>query len=409
MRRTLGQGHSELMNVIGMISGTSFDAIEAAALEITLDANTVHARLLGHSSVPYAPELHDAVAAMLPPATTTVDEVCRLDTLIGQSFANVAATLSERHFPQGADVICSHGQTVFHWVKDGHALGTLQLGQAAWIGETTGATVVTDVRSRDVAAGGHGAPLASLVDVLLLGKNPPKVRGALNLGGISNITVVGPVDAPIAFDIGPANALMDAAVTWLSDGAETYDHEGQRAARGDVDNDLLNDLLTDPYYGAPAPKSTGKEYFHLHYLRARLGSVSIKPDDLLATLTALTAVTVAKAVRQYGVEEIFASGGGTRNRVLMAELRRRLPDVRIALVDEFGVPEAAKEAALFALIGFLTVHGLTSSVASCTGARHSSVLGAIIPGRQPVVQLALESEPTKLIFEDASDRSSAVS
>jgi anhydro-N-acetylmuramic acid kinase len=208
------------------------------------------------------------------------------------------------------------------------------------------------------------------------------------------------VQAPIAFDIGPANALMDAAVTWLSNGEETYDHEGQRAARGEIDADLLNDLLTDPYYSEAAPKSTGKEYFHLHYLRARLGSVSINPDDLLATLTALTAVTVARVVRQYGVEELFASGGGTRNPVLMAELRRRLPDVHIALVDEFGIPEAAKEAALFALIGFLTVHGLTSSVASCTGARHASVLGAIIPGRQSVVQLASQDEPTKLVFYD---------
>jgi anhydro-N-acetylmuramic acid kinase len=393
------------MKVIGMISGTSYDAIEAAAVEITMDANTVIAQLLGHSSVPYRPELHAAVAEMLPPGTTTIEAVCRLDTQIGQSFAEVAAAISERYFADGADVICSHGQTLFHWVDDGHALGTLQLGQAAWIAEATGATIVTDVRSRDIAAGGHGAPLASLLDVLLLGKNPSTVRGALNLGGIANITVVGPNDPPIAFDIGPANALMDAAVTWLSDGAETYDHEGQRAARGEVDDELLNNLLKDPYYNSSAPKSTGKEYFHLDYLLAHLGSRLIEPDDLLATLSALTALTVARAVRQYGVEEVFASGGGTRNPVLMTELKRQLTGVRVALVDEFGVPEAAKEAVLFALIGFLTVHGLTGCVASCTGARHSSVLGAIIPGRQPVAQLSPEAEPTTLTFSDATDRS----
>ena len=210
------------MNVIGMISGTSYDAIEAVALEFTLAERSVHARLLGHVSVPYSEDLRSRVAKLLPPQVTTIDEVCRLDTLIGQSFAEVAASLSRDCFAGDVDVVCSHGQTVFHWVKDGHALGTLQIGQGTWIAEATGATVVTDVRSRDVAAGGHGAPLASLMDVLLLGKSPPNVRGALNLGGISNITVVGPEREPIAFDIGPANALMDAAVTWLSHGVETF-------------------------------------------------------------------------------------------------------------------------------------------------------------------------------------------
>ncbi len=393
------------MNVIGMISGTSYDAIEAVAAEFTIDGRTVRARLLGHVSVPYEAALRARVAALLPPQTTTIDQVCQLDTLVGQSFAEVAASLSRTYFDDEVDVVCSHGQTVFHWVRDGNALGTLQLGQPAWIAEATGATVVGDVRSRDVAAGGHGAPLASLMDVLLLGTNPPIVRGALNLGGIANITVVGPSREPLAFDIGPANALMDAAVTWLSDGEETFDEDGVSAARGHVDLALLEELLGEPYYDEPAPKSTGKELFHLEYLRAHVGERNMSRDDLLATLCELTARIVARAVRDEGVTELFVSGGGTRNPILMGAIARLVADsgVAISLIDDFGVPEAAKEAVLFALIGFLSVQGLAANVASCTGARHAVVLGAITLGRQPITSVPDEQSPTSLVFDRPLD------
>jgi anhydro-N-acetylmuramic acid kinase len=388
------------MKVIGMISGTSFDAIEAVAMNLSLDDHLVSAQLLGHRSVPYSSELRHRVALILPENATTIEEVCRLDTLIGQSFADVAGALADEFFEGVADVVCSHGQTVFHWVEGGHALGTLQLGQGAWIAERTGATVVEDVRSRDIAAGGHGAPLASLLDVLLLGRHPATVRGSLNLGGISNITVVGPSAEPIAFDIGSSNALMDAAVTWLTAGDEVFDRDGERAARGQVDGAFLADLLADPYYDAPAPKSTGKEYFHLEYLLSAIGTREIAPDDLLATLCEVTVETVARAVEKYEVTELFVAGGGTRNPVLMAGLRRRLANVPIFLIDEFGVPEDAKEACLFALIGFLSVHGLSGVIPSATGAREATVLGAIVPGRQPIASWSAERAPTSIVFHD---------
>jgi len=391
------------MNVIGMISGTSYDAIEAVAVELTLRDRGVHAVVVDHVSVPYDAALRSRVALVLPPNATTIDEVCQLDTLIGQAFADVAESLSRRCFAGGVDVVCSHGQTVFHWVVDGHARGTLQIGQGAWIAEATGATVVSDVRSRDVAAGGHGAPLASLVDVLLLGRHPHVVRGALNLGGIANVTVVGPALEPLAFDIGPANALMDAAITWLSDGARSFDEDGASAGRGRVDESLLEDLLSDPYYGAPAPKSTGKELFNLSYLRARLDDRRIAPDDLVATLCELTAQTVAQAVVEQGVAELFVSGGGTRNPTLMAAISRHLADhdITISPIDDFGVPEAAKEALLFALIGFLSVQGMTASIASCTGASHATVLGSIIPGRQLVTALPATMAPDHLVVQSS--------
>jgi anhydro-N-acetylmuramic acid kinase len=385
------------MRVIGMISGTSYDAIEALAVDLELDGSTVVVDMLQHVSAAYPPELHAAIAAILPPATTTIEQVCRLDTAIGTRFAEVAAELAERAGGGPADVVCSHGQTVFHWVEDGRALGTLQLGQPAFIAELTGSTVVSDVRTRDIAAGGQGAPLASLVDVLLLGSHPDRVCGSLNLGGISNVTVVGPDREPIAFDIGPASALLDAVVSAASAGRETYDVDGCGAARGTVDAELLAVLLDEPYYAEAPPKSTGKELFHLAYVRERVGDRQIARDDLLATLTALSAETIANDLRRLGVGEVIAAGGGTRNPTLMRELEQRLPGVSITTIDAYGIAEAAKEALVFALIGFLTVHGLPGTIASCTGASRATVLGSIAPGATALALTPAAISPTRLV------------
>jgi anhydro-N-acetylmuramic acid kinase len=385
------------MRVIGMISGTSYDAIEALAVDFELDGSTVVVDMLQHVSAPYPPELHAAIAAILPPATTTIEQVCRLDTAIGTRFAEVAAELAERAGGGPADVVCSHGQTVFHWVEDGRALGTLQLGQPAFIAELTGSTVVSDVRTRDIAAGGQGAPLASLVDVLLLGSHPARVCGSLNLGGISNVTVVGPDREPIAFDIGPASALLDAVVSSASAGRETYDVDGRGAARGTVDAELLAVLLDEPYYAEAPPKSTGKELFHLAYVQERVGNRHIAQDDLLATLTTLSADTIANDLRRLGVAEVIAAGGGTRNPTLMRALEQRLPGVSITTIDAYGIAEAAKEALVFALIGFLTVHGLPGSIASGTGASRATVLGSIAPGATALALTPAAISPTRLV------------
>jgi anhydro-N-acetylmuramic acid kinase len=384
------------MRVIGMISGTSYDAIEAVAVELAFEGESIVADLRAHLSVPYPDELHAAIAAVLPPATTSIEAVCRLDTAIGECFAEVAANLAADSFAGDVQVVCSHGQTVFHWVEGGRARGTLQLGQAAYIAERTGATVVHDLRPRDLAAGGHGAPLASLLDVLLLGAHPERVCGSLNLGGIANVTVVGPGREPLAFDIGPANALLDATLKLRSGGAELFDRGGVAAARGRVDEELLVRFLDEPYYAEPPPKSTGKELFHLDYVLERVGAREIATDDLLATLTALSAETVARDLRRLGVVEVVAAGGGTRNATLMAGLAERLPGVSIATIDRYGVAEAAKEALVFAVIGFLTVHGLPGVVASCTGARTASVLGSIVPGGRPLPLTPGAAAPTRL-------------
>ena len=376
------------MKVVGIISGTSFDAIETAAADLHLEDDVVVLRPLGSHGVPYDPGLRAAVAAALPPAATSAGEVCMLDTHLGRAFAEAAADAAQAFCGGQADLVVSHGQTIFHWVEGERALGTLQLGQPAWIAARTGSPMVSDLRSRDIAEGGHGAPLVSIFDILLLGSGERR-RAALNLGGIANLTVVPGRDAgdpAFAFDVGPANALLDAAVEYLTDGSETYDHDGRRAARGEVHDGLLRSLLAEPYYGLGPPKSTGKELFNLPYLLERLAPFGdIEADNLIATITALTSRTVADALERYDVPEVVASGGGTSNPTLMGMLQEDAKDVRLRTIEDWGIPSGAKEAYAFALMGFLSVHGLPSNVPSCTGARSEVVLGNFTPGRSPLV------------------------
>ncbi|MEU4473903.1 anhydro-N-acetylmuramic acid kinase [Micromonospora sp. NPDC023888] len=372
------------MRVIGLMSGTSYDGIEAAAAEFDLSGDTLRMRPLGRLSHPYPDELRTRIAAALPPAPTTTEAICVLDTGIGQAFAEAAERALAELCGGDADLVVSHGQTMHHWVDGGVVRGTLQLGQPAWIAEATGLPVVADLRSRDVAAGGQGAPLVALFDALLLG-GLPGVPAALNLGGIANITVVAPDADPLAFDTGPANALLDAAVRHFSGGTEEYDRDGRGAAAGQVNPVLLRRLLDEPYYRLPGPKSTGKELFHRPYLLAALADAPTpEPQDVLATLTRLTAVTVADACRDHGVTQLVVSGGGAHNPTLMRMIADELPGVLLSSSDDLGVASDAKEALAFALLGYLTVHGLPGTLPSGTGARHASVLGSITPGRRPL-------------------------
>jgi anhydro-N-acetylmuramic acid kinase len=367
------------------MSGTSFDAIETAVADLRLEDEILVLRPLGSRSFAYDPDLRAAIADVLPPNTTSAQEVCRLDTRLGQAFAEAATETAEEFCDGRVDLVVSHGQTVFHWVEDGKTLGTLQLGQPAWIAARTGSPVVSDLRSRDIAVGGHGAPLVSLFDVLLLGERP-ETRAALNLGGIANITVVSGDRSPLAYDTGPANALIDAAVQHFSGGSEHFDRDGLRGARGRVNERLLERLLADPYYSAPPPKSTGKEHFHLPYLLEALGEAGpLTEDDIIATLSALTARTVARELERWGVDEVVASGGGTANPTLMGMLANAAPEVEIRTTDAWGIPPGSKEAYAFAMMGFLTMHGLSANAPSCTGADSTVVLGSITPGNSPLV------------------------
>jgi len=347
-----------------MISGTSHDGIDVATVDFTLSGDTLLGSLSYHDTVPYEPSLRARLLAALPPASVSLGEVCALDTLVGKAFADAAR-------PK-ADLICSHGQTVFHWP----GMGTLQIGQPAWIAERIGVPVVSDVRVRDMAAGGQGAPLVALLDSLLLADLPGR-PAALNLGGIANITVMNP--APLAYDIGPANALIDAATLLSTGGARHYDRDGALAASGTVDPALLRRFLGEPYYALPPPKSTGKELFNASYLDGL-----VPGPDLVATVTALTAHTVAEAVREHRIDTLVVSGGGVPNPMLISLLRQQLPGVSLLPSGALGAPPDAKEAIAFALIGWLTYHGLPANLPACTGASAPRILGTITAGAGPL-------------------------
>jgi anhydro-N-acetylmuramic acid kinase len=396
--------------VVGLMSGTSMDGIDAATADLDLDGDVLCLTPLGHDTTPYSPELAAELRAALPPHATTMEAVCRIDTAVGQEFAAAAERARACH--PGTALVVAHGQTVFHWIGEGgRVAGTLQLGRPAWISERTGLPVVSDLRSADVAAGGQGAPLVSLFDLLLLAGADVR-RAALNLGGIANLTIV-PAKAPplpaagsgpLAYDAGPANALLDAAVIRLTGGAEMCDRGGARAARGTIDEGLLAVLLDDPFLAQGPPKTTGKERYHHGFLEAALARLGrdVAGDDLLATLTAHAAEVAGAECRRHGLAEVVVSGGGTDNPVLMKALAERAAPARLRSIDDLGIPSPAKEAYAFAVLGFLTWHGLPGNVPSCTGARHATILGTITPGRAPLaLPPPAPTGPARLVIESA--------
>jgi anhydro-N-acetylmuramic acid kinase len=355
--------------VIGLMSGTSMDGLDAAVATFEWDGDAIAMTPLAHLERPWPDAVRARLHAALGP--TTAAELCALDQLVGQRSAEVAGELGP------ADLIVSHGQTVHHWVERDTAKGTLQLGQPAWIAERTGAPVISDVRAADIAAGGHGAPLAGILDDLWL--KSPATRAALNLGGIANVTVVRPDQPPLAFDTGPGNCLLDEAARRTT--GQAHDHDGRLALAGTAQPALLDALLNDPYYALAPPKSTGREHFHLPGVLPQATA-----EDLLATLTELTAITVAQALAPYAPEEVVASGGGIRNPALTQALKHRLP---LTTSDERGLPAQAKEAYLMALVGFLSFN----QVPLLTGPR---VLGRITPGRAPLQLPRPRARPARL-------------
>ncbi|WP_433391788.1 anhydro-N-acetylmuramic acid kinase [Micromonospora sp. KLBMP9576] len=385
------------MKIVGLMSGTSCDGVDVAAAEFTLDGDTLVLRPLGHLGLGHGDELRAEIAALLPPRATTVEAVCRLDNRLGEVFAEAAARGVELA-GGGVDAVVSPGQTVFHWVADGHARGTLQLGAVARVAARVGVPVLSDLRSADVAAGGQGAPLVPAFDALLLdpahGAAP---RAALNLGGIANLTVLAPGAPVLGYDVGPANALLDAAAHRLL--GRPFDLDGARAAAGRVHPGLLAALLTEPYYAAPPPKSTGKELFHAGYLDARLAALGepVAADDVLATLTELTARVVAAECDRHGVAEVVAAGGGVRNRTLTARLAALgAGSWRLRTTDELGIPAQAKEAYAFALLGWLSWHGLPGALPSVTGAARAAVLGSWTPAGPAYRGVSAVAAPRRL-------------
>jgi anhydro-N-acetylmuramic acid kinase len=363
---------------LGLISGTSADGIDAA-----LASFDPAPRLLDAITLPYAPALRRRVLDLAQgDGRIVLDELGTLDVAIGQAFAAAAAELLARSnvAPDRVRAIGSHGQTVRHRPALTPEY-TLQLCDQNVIAERTGIATVADFRSRYVAAGGQGAPFAPAFHAAMLGRGDA-ARAVLNLGGIANVTLLpGDPSAPVlGFDTGPANCLLDA---WAERNAgQPIDRGGAFAASGNVDAALLERLLADPYFALPPPKSTGREMFHLAWLQPHLTGGE-RPADVQATLLALSARTIADAVRTHadGVDEVVACGGGVHNPVLMAALADALAPIRLRSSADYGIDPDFVEAMLFAwLARERLARRPVADLVRVTGARGARVLGAVYFG-----------------------------
>jgi anhydro-N-acetylmuramic acid kinase len=382
------------VRVIGLMSGTSADGVDAALVEWPEGVQERPLRLVAFRQDAFPAELqrriHDLAAGRTPPGET-LRELAALDVELGERFAASAAALAaEAGIALAAvDAIASHGQTVAHHPE---RRATLQIGDPSVIAERTGCTTVADFRPRDLALGGEGAPLAPFFHQAAFA-DPREGRGVLNLGGIANLTWLPPggrAEDVIAFDVGPANALLDGVVRTLTQGREAFDRDGARAARGRCDARLLARLLDDPFLSRPPPKSTGRERYGLaeaEALAREWQAAGRAPDDLLATLAAFSVEAVRRACRAFlapadALARLLVGGGGAENPTLLAGLARALAPARVEPMDAAGVPARACEAMAFALMGRNTLLGRPNHLPRCTGASRAAVLGEIVPGRR---------------------------
>lgn len=368
------------------MSGTSCDGVSAAVAQFADGdgAGSPRVRVLAHRTVPYPAPLRRELRRA---ETLSARRLSRLNMVLGEWFAQAALALlrAARIAPTRVRVMGSHGHTVYHGPRD-RVPSTFQIGEPAVIAERTGLPVVAQFRMRDLAAGGEGAPLVPAFDETFFGGGP--VRALQNIGGIANVTVVGRGIRTIAFDTGPGNGLMDLVVHRLSRGRLSYDPEGRLAAQGRVDERALARLLRHPYLRRAPPKSTGRETFNDALLERVFGRRLITaPHDVLATLNMLTALSIVESYRRFlphRLEEVIVSGGGAHNQTLMRHLMRLFSPMPVRSIERYGIPAQAKEPVAFAWLALRATQGLSNHLPHTTGARHTCLLGATIPGRSPL-------------------------
>jgi len=372
---------------IGLMSGTSADSIDAACVRLEGAPPRLDWELLSFITLPMTQELRQEIFRAFRPETGTVDHLCQLNFTLGEWFAKASleAVRAAGLTPDQVDFIGSHGQTVWHIPPntDQGVPSTLQLGNPAVIAERTGIAVVSDFRSRDMAAGGQGAPLVPFVDNLLL-SHPTLSRAVQNIGGIGNVTWLpaGGQGEAFGFDTGPGNMLLDRAAEVLTHGKLRCDMDGKLAFAGTVQEQFLQKWMAEePYFTRKPPKSTGRELFGVQrcdvYLKEMAGCAK---EDILATLTAFTARSTAEAYKHFLPalpHEVLLCGGGARNPAIAAMLQKELPASRIGKTEDAGLPGDSKEAVAFAVLGYETMNRRPGNLPAATGARGPVVLGSI--------------------------------
>lgn len=371
--------------VVGLMSGTSCDGVDAVLVRLKGTGPGLAMKLIAHQNFAYTPQFRTQLLAEHMDAK----EISQLSFELGERFADACAEMSKTAEEEGVEVdfIASHGHTVAHYPPPHNTrVGSLQIGESAVVAERMKLPVVSDFRQRDMAAGGQGAPLIPYADWLLFRKLGRNVA-CLNIGGIANFTVVTPdFQDVVAFDTGPGNMIIDGAVRLLSRGEFQMDEDGQAAAKGMVVDEFLEYLLSHPYFDKVPPKSTGREEFGTEvYLRDALASRRDQAyEDLVATVTTAVARSIANAYNrfiqpEYEIDHMIVAGGGSRNKTLMALLRRMTGGLKVFTSDQYGIPPGAREAIAFAILGNETVCGTPSNVPQATGASRPVVLGKITP------------------------------
>lgn len=386
----------EVRHVVGMMSGTSVDGVDAALVEISGTDSEPKVKLLAFENKPYPPQVREKIFSLFTPANATVDKVGYMNFLLGEIYAKSALSVIEKAGmkPEEIDVIGSHGQTIWHAPipesPDGIPVAyTVQIGEGSVIAERTGILTVSDFRVADMAAGGQGAPLVPFSEYLLYRREKETIL-LQNIGGIGNMTVMPAGAKPrdvFAFDTGPGNMIIDAVISTVTGGGKTYDAGGETAAKGRVCNALLDILKEEPYYRQPLPKTTGREHFGVQYTEKILSWWKENPipvEDLLATVTDLTAYSIADAYERYVLpkyraSEIIVGGGGSYNATLLRFMKERFAPhgVAVRTQEDLGLSSDAKEAVAFALMADCCMRGKANTLPSVTGAEHPAVMGKI--------------------------------
>jgi anhydro-N-acetylmuramic acid kinase len=390
--------NAKTMRVAGIMSGTSADGIDVAVVEIAPRKKRAGLErpvltLVAHEGFAFPAPLRRAVLAAMNASVTSTAELARLNWRLGIAYAEAINATLERHKVK-LDLIGSHGQTLYHQSRAENYAGrrfgcTWQLGEPAVLASGTGIPVVSNFRPADMLAGGQGAPLVPLLDYVLFA-DPKRGRVLQNIGGIANLTAIpagAAVDAVVAFDTGPGNMVIDALAHELL--GKRFDRNGSCAARGTILAEVLAGALRNPYFQIKPPRTAGREQFGREYAAKFLAACqrhSKRPEDALATATALTAETIARSYKTFarrgmkGSEvDYIVSGGGARNATLMAMLAKRLGPLgcELAASEQFGLPAEAKEAAAFALLAWQTWHHLPGNVPRATGAARPAILGEV--------------------------------
>ena len=377
------------------MSGTSLDGIDVAIIDMIGSGFKAKINVLTSHSVPYPRKIREALLGVSNTTTPTGD-ISRLNFLLGELYVEALEETAERaQIPLDTiKLIGCHGQTIFHEGQAAQYLGkkvasTFQIGESSVISERTGINVVSNFRERDIAAGGKGAPLVPYLDYMLM-RHRGRGRVAVNIGGIANLTAIPPntsTERVIAFDTGPGNMVIDQLVTRITQGGQSFDRDGTMAASGVIDVKLLAKLLRDKYFRAKPPKSAGREQYGTEFV-SKLLDTELSSEDLVATATALTAESIALAVRNFvlpemRVDEVFVSGGGAHNATLMGMLRKALDPIPVKESTEVGLDVDAKEAIAFAVMAYETAHLRPSNVPNATGAKRPVILGKLTPNGAP--------------------------